>query len=324
MLMCVCQFNVTQRNAKMTHLNSTTWARNIRNMAAAGTLKQGVWNAEREGRHIACILGASSPAVGSVKDVDCVALCMPEWLAALTPALFDGVSKDQADAYALRYADVAERWCELSPEAWDRVSVTFRVACIEQALASAKAVQPTPRPDYWDAVEAACEAMIAALKTGKLTDVAEASFAASLAATRARAEAADAARAAANATDAAGEAEADQARAEAAWAARAAANATDAAGEAEADQETRAAWAAAEAADAADAAGEAYSRLFDALLNAINAEIVQDARRHLAQAEAAEERIAKLYDAGEASHKALTAAIEATLNAVAYLAIVDG
>jgi hypothetical protein len=51
---------------------------------------------------------------------------------------------------------------------------------------------------------------------------------------------------------------------------------------------------------------------------------IQDAKRQLAQAEAAEERIAKLYDAGQASHKALTDAIEATLNAVVYLAIVEG
>ena len=238
----------------MTNLNPTTWARTIREMTAAGTLRQGVWNSEDEGRRIADILGASSPDVNYVGDVNCAALCMPEWLAELTPVLFDGIPKNQASAYALRYADVAERWCVLTSEAWDRVSVTFRVACIEQALASAEAVQPTLRPDYWDAVQTACNARVVALKTGdaaRTAWAAEAAKAARVAAGRASAVVAGRA---AEAAVLAAEAAVRAARTDwAAWAAGAAA------------------WAAARAARAAETD---YSHLFDVLLDAITAEVV--------------------------------------------------
>jgi hypothetical protein len=238
-------------------INPTTWAQAIREMSAAGTLRQGVWNAEDEGRHIACILGASSPDVNDVEDVNCAALCMPQWLAELTQALFDGIAPEQANAYALRYADVAERWCVLTPEAWGRVSVTFRVACIEQALAAAEAAQPAPFPAYWEAGKTACREMVAALKSGDT----------------ARVDKADAAEEAWAAVGAAAWA--------AAWAARAAVGAA-----AEAVLAARAAvgaavWAAraavgAAAEAAAWAAWAAYARLFDALLDAINAELAAD------------------------------------------------
>ena len=71
--------------------SNTTWAATIREMVTAGTIRQGVWNAEDQGRHIACILGASSPDVYSVEDINCAALCMPEWIAGLTPVLFDAL-----------------------------------------------------------------------------------------------------------------------------------------------------------------------------------------------------------------------------------------
>lgn len=241
----------------MTELNPITWARTIRKMTAAGTLRQSVWNDVDEGRYIACLLGASSPDVNGVEDVNCAALCMPEWLAELTPPLFDGVPKDQASVYALRYADVAERWCVLTPEAWDRVSVTFRVACIEQALSSAEAMQLTPRPDYWAAVEAACEAMIEALKDD---DEARTSWAAGEAG------------AAWEAAEAAGATWMG-----AAWAARAA----EAADMAEVEAGAADAAGAAEAAGAAGAAGAAYSRLFDVLLDAITAEVVLAAMKEI-------------------------------------------
>ena len=223
--------------------SNTTWATAIRDMTAAGTLRQGVWNGEDQGRHIADILGASSPDVNSVSDVDCAALCMPQWLARLTPDLFDGVSAVQASAYALRYADVAERWCMLTPDAWDRVSVTFRIACIEQALAYAEAVQPTPRPDYWAAVQTSCEVMVNALGSGDTARVDEAASAAARAARAASAEAEAAAGAAAEAAGAAAAAAEAAAAAAAAWARE---------------------------------AGATYARIFDALLDAINAELAAD------------------------------------------------
>ena len=293
---------------------NTPWAQTIREMVAAGTLRQGVWNEEDKGRRIACILGASSPGIEGIDDVDCAALCMPDWLAELTPTLFDGVLSDQANAYALRYAAVAERWCALTPEAWDRVSVAFRIACIEQALASAESAQPTPRPAYWDSVQSACTNVVAALKSG---DAADAAWAA-----KAAARAAWAAGAAAWAAWAAGAA-AEAARAEAAWAAAraraaeaaawAARAALEAAREARAEAAARAAetaaraaeaaaraaleaarearaeaaevvareaeaafWTATKAAEAGFAKALAYARLFDALLDAINAELAAD------------------------------------------------
>ena len=36
--------------------SNTTRARTIREMTAAGTIRQGVWNGEDRGRHIACVL----------------------------------------------------------------------------------------------------------------------------------------------------------------------------------------------------------------------------------------------------------------------------
>jgi len=227
---------------------NTPWAQTIRKMVAAGTLRQGIWNDEDKGRRIACILGASSPGIEGIEDVDCAALCMPDWLAELTPTLFDGVPSDQANAYALRYAAVAERWCALTPEAWDRVSVAFRIACIEQALASAESVQPTPRPAYWDAVQSACTNMVAALKSGDAADAAEAARAVAREA-EAVAWEAEAAREAKAALEAAREAELVAREAEAAF------------------------WTATKAAKAGFAKAMAYARLFDALLDAINAEI---------------------------------------------------
>jgi len=137
-------------------------------------------------------------------------------------------------------------WNTIDP---DVVICKFRIACIEYAVASARKVQPTILPDYWQTIEDACQQVIDALNGNGDLDAAYAATDAAYAAADAAADAADAAvnaaRAAANAARAA------------AYAAYAAANAARAAAYA-ADAAAYAAYAAANAARAAaDAAAYA-------------------------------------------------------------------
>ena len=128
-----------------------------------------------------------------------------------------------------RFNRTSLTWNTVDP---DEVIRKFKIACVEYAVASARKIQPTPTPDYWQVVEIACQQVIDALNgNGDLIAAAElaAARAAALAAARAAARAADAAYAADAAAYAAARAAyaADAARAaDAAYAADAAARTT--------------------------------------------------------------------------------------------------
>ena len=63
---------------------------------ATGAIKQGVWNSERDGRHVACALGVIDQSINSASK--CPAAVMPRWLAQMVPWLFD--AQEEADALA--------------------------------------------------------------------------------------------------------------------------------------------------------------------------------------------------------------------------------
>ena len=165
-------------------------------------------------------------------------------------------------------------WNTIDP---DVVICKFRIACIEYAVASARKVQPTILPDYWQTIEDACQQVIDALNGNGDLDAAYAATDAAYAAADAAADAADAAvnaaRAAANAARAA--AYAARAAAYAAYAAanaaRAAAYAADAAARAAADA-ARAAAADAAAYAANDARAAARADLSEIFINIILSE----------------------------------------------------
>ena len=206
-------------------------------LADAGRIIRGEWSSGA--REYVCALAAFGPDIYSPDD--CPAEYMPGWLAQLIPTLDDGLFDDRAaNVFGRQLGERAAKWSVVTAKGWTRVSVGFRVACIEQALEAAEAVQPTPRPDYWDQVHGACGMVLAALRSDQPAGVARAAAGA----------AAKAARAAAGIARAAAEVAAWPA--EAAWAAEAA---------------EAAVWAAPGAA--------AYQRLIDTLMALIDAEIAR-------------------------------------------------
>ena len=223
--------------------------------ATEGRLTQGSWHTEKDGRQLACLLGAIDPSVDSSEA--CPSSVMPSWLAHLLPALFDGVSEDNAISYGMRFAKALR-----NGNTDESVMRKFLIVCVESAVNYARPV--SEGKSYWDAVEKSCGDVVKLLSSKKKT---------SKAAADAADAAADAAYAADVAADVAARAEA-RAAADAARAARAAARAARAA-YAAADAADAAARSAADAADAtADAAyAEAYAaadeNLFDALLAAM-------------------------------------------------------
>uniref|UniRef100_UPI002620A265 hypothetical protein n=1 Tax=Novosphingobium sp. TaxID=1874826 RepID=UPI002620A265 len=168
---------------------------------ADGAIIQGKWRMNAaSGRELVCALAAFGPDINA--SGDCPADLMPLWLAALVPAIDDGIAPHRVAWFSGELIERAARWHVLDAAAWSRINTGFLVATVEQAMAHAtKAHQGQPAPDYWPKVTAACEQVCAALKSGR--GLAEA------------AAAAEAAEAAARAAEAAARA--------AAWAARAAA-----------------------------------------------------------------------------------------------------
>ena len=72
-----------------------------------GTLTQGAFHIESDGRQLACALGVVGPEVNGPKD--CPATIMPRWLAQMVPAFFDGQRKGDAFAWGLAFAEALKR-----------------------------------------------------------------------------------------------------------------------------------------------------------------------------------------------------------------------
>ncbi len=73
----------------------------------AGNLAQGEWNAERDGRHIACVLGVLGDEVDSASK--CPATVMPRWLALMVPWFFDNQTEEDAFAWGLAFTEQLAR-----------------------------------------------------------------------------------------------------------------------------------------------------------------------------------------------------------------------
>ena len=129
----------------------------------AGTLAQGVWHDQgKDGREIACLLGAIHPSVK--KAADCNGDLMPMWLAELTPTLFDGIAAENIYPMARRYGELVGRWHVLSGARWDGILTRVLIRCIDDAVTAARPANEGK--DYWPAVAAACEQVKAALNDG--------------------------------------------------------------------------------------------------------------------------------------------------------------
>ncbi len=245
---------------------------------------------DAQGRETACLLAALSPEVAKSYDPDkCPAHIMPQWLARLTPWIDDAGTEQHWPAVIRRYANLASRWHVLTPAQWSMLDYRCRAIAVREARQHTTA---DPK------VLAAIDGVLVLLDRASIGEpvsfdewrrAAGAAAKAADAAARAADAAARAADAAARAADAA--ARAADVAARAAEAAARAADAADAAAKAaaarsrrafRAQQEARAVLAGAEgaAAKAADAAARAAAeaasdRMIDAMLDAIEAEIVK-------------------------------------------------
>lgn len=177
-----------------TQITSQEAASRILSFLKDGRLVQGAWHHQDGARELACMIGAIDPKITGAEQ--CPAGVMPQWLAYVTVSLFDGQGKTDAMAWAERYAGLMSRWHVLEPDAWQRVDVRFKIACVRSAIASAEPV--CKAKDYWPKVTVAAKQVCDALEGNgdlKAARAADAAYAA--------ADAADAADAAARAADAA-------------------------------------------------------------------------------------------------------------------------
>jgi hypothetical protein len=78
-------------------------AERMAEFAREGRLIQNAWHGERNGRELACLLGAIGPGVFDPSD--CPAEVMPAWLAHLLLTLFDGVRSERSVEFGLRFAE---------------------------------------------------------------------------------------------------------------------------------------------------------------------------------------------------------------------------
>jgi hypothetical protein len=111
-----------------------------------------VWHDKRDGREIACLLGAAA----RIDDADqCPASLMPAWVAMALPSLFDGQTQAHAIAFARRWGEAMVRpeWRRID---WDAVRTQWLAFVVQQAKdaaadASADAAAAATAADAADA-----------------------------------------------------------------------------------------------------------------------------------------------------------------------------
>ncbi len=146
----------------MTHAVPPSVADAVERAAREGRLIQGEWRrVGRNGEMLVNALAAFGPDINRASD--CPSAYMPRWLAALIPALGDGIAAARLAEFVRALLAPVRQWGTLDDDAWVRVRVEFLRACVRHALDAAAPVQPTPSPAYWDRVRAACDATVAAL-----------------------------------------------------------------------------------------------------------------------------------------------------------------
>jgi hypothetical protein len=85
-----------------TMITVRTAAKRLAEFARDGRLVQRTWHQRRDGRELACALGAMDPSITSVES--CPSAIMPPWVAAVTVELFDKLPGDRLAECALAYA----------------------------------------------------------------------------------------------------------------------------------------------------------------------------------------------------------------------------
>jgi hypothetical protein len=213
--------------------------------AREGRLVQGTWQDEKDGREIACLLGAAA----GITDADqCPASLMPAWVAHALPSLFDEQSKSHASSFAILWGEamVLPEWAMID---WDEARTQWLAFVVAQAKDAAA--------DAARAARAATARTARAARAATSRADADAHYAACATYAAAAAAAADAYAAAADA----------YAAASASAAAASAASAAYYASAASADAFYAAFYAAADA--AAAAARDARDAQGDALMDAI-------------------------------------------------------
>ena len=166
--------HMSERN--LSELTIDQAAERLRATIAEGRLVQGSWHGERDGRHLACILGSFDESIRS--EADCPAQIMPAWMTYLTVRIFDGLSNADYLPWADEYAKSMRTWGMLDGAAWDRAHIKFKVSVIRHALESARKVSGKLPDGLWAKVESACNSVIAALEgSGDLKAAADAHWA---------------------------------------------------------------------------------------------------------------------------------------------------
>lgn len=143
----------------MINITNAQASASILRYVAEERLTQGAWHWVKDGRDIACLLGAIHKDVTS--PADCNGDVMPLWLAELTVTLFDGLPEERIYPTAKRYGELVARWGQLTPDQWSGILNCFLVRCIDDAVAAVRPV--SEGKPYWPAVEAACEQCKAAI-----------------------------------------------------------------------------------------------------------------------------------------------------------------
>lgn len=72
-----------------------------------GTLTQGAFHTERDGRQLACALGVIGDEVDGPSD--CPATIMPRWLAEMVPAFFDRQKQEDAFAWGVEFTSALKQ-----------------------------------------------------------------------------------------------------------------------------------------------------------------------------------------------------------------------
>jgi hypothetical protein len=103
--------------------------------AREGRLVQHTWHAQRDGREVACLLGA---AAGITDANKCPASVMPKWMAWALPGLFDGQTEAHAQTFARRWGEamIRDEWVRID---WDAVRAKWLKFVVQQAQDAARA-----------------------------------------------------------------------------------------------------------------------------------------------------------------------------------------
>ncbi len=116
-------------------------------------LVQAEWQNEREGRHLACLLGSIDRSVQSTED--CPGHLMTPWMANTTIELFDSLSSEAIVPIGRRYGKLIGKWGSLIDEKWHKIETAFQNYMIDYVVEQAKPF--CEKTTIWLKLEAECQ-----------------------------------------------------------------------------------------------------------------------------------------------------------------------